>query len=91
MFNKEDLVSVKIEVLLKDHKYMIRILAYNSRPSIYGVVRQGSEDGGCYVSFSMDRLFNLDIDEVNINYERIENTYLTLVKHKDDSDTRDGS
>ena len=86
MFNKGDLVSVKIEILLEEHMNMVRTLAYNPRPSIYGVVRQGNEDGGCYVSFSMDRLFNLDKDELNVDYEQIENIHLTLVKHKDDSD-----
>ena len=90
MFNKGDLVSVKIEVLLEDHMNMIGMLAYNPRPFIYGVVRK-CENGGCIVSFSMDRMFNLNKDVINVDYERIGNTHLTLVKHKDDSDTDNDS
>ena len=52
-FNKGDLVSVKIHVLLEDHMNMIGMLAYKARPDIYGVVRETSPDWGCRVSWSM--------------------------------------
>ena len=79
-FNKGDLVSVKIDVLLEDHICMIGMLAYKARPEIYGVVRETGTNGRCRVSWSMQRMFNLDKDELNVDYEYISNTHLTLVK-----------
>ena len=86
-FNKGDLVSVKIDVLLEDHICMIGMLAYKARPVIYGVVREIGTNGRCRVSWSMQRMFNLDKDELNVDYEYIGNTHLTLVKKRDDSDS----
>ena len=88
IFNKGDLVSVNIHALLKDYMNMIGMLAYKARPEIYGVVRETSIDWGCHVSWSIQRMFNLDMDELNVDYESIGTTHLTLVKSKDDSNSK---
>ena len=87
IFNKGDLVSVQIDVLLEDHMNMIGMLAYKARPEIYGVVRETGENGRSRVSWSMEKMFNLDKEELNVDYEYIGNTHLTLVKKNDDSDS----
>ena len=55
IFNKGDLVSVQIDVLLEDHMNMIGMLAYKARPEIYGVVREKGENGRSRVSWSMEK------------------------------------
>ena len=80
IFHKGDLVSVKIEILLEDHMNMIGMLAYKARSEIYGVVRETDTNDRCRVSWSMQRMFNLEKDELNVDYEYIGNTHLTIVK-----------
>ena len=88
IFNKGDLVSVKIDVLLEDHMSMIGMTAYKARPDIYGVVTEKNTDWGWYVSWSMQRMFYLDMNKLNVGYEYIGTMSLTLLKSKDNSDFR---
>ena len=90
MFKVGDLVSILTEHLLDEHVSMMDMLAYNVRPRIYGVVRDESTDYGCFVSWSMDQMFNLEMDQdIHTNYERQGNGSLTLVRSKFDADVGD--
>ena len=65
---------------------MIGILAYKAQPEIYGVVSKTSSNCGYKVTWCIQRLFNIDADAFNFDYEYIGTTHLTLVKKKDDPD-----
>ena len=71
---------MKIHVLLEYHMNMIGMLAYKSRPDIYEVIRETSTDLGCHVSWLMQGMLNLDMDELNMDDESIRTTHLTLIK-----------
>ena len=87
VFYRGDLVSAPLHILLEGYMNLIGMQAYKARPEIYGVVRDTSTLYGCDVSWSMERMFNLEMDELNVDYENIGISHLTLVRSKDDSES----
>lgn len=73
--------------LLEDHMNISEMLAYKARPVVYGALREDSDNWGCKISWSTERMFKLDMDKLSVDYESIGTVHLTLVKTKDNADS----